>query len=143
MSAAQHLILACTALAFLSGLVLLRLLTVRVAEMKARGLDLQDVNTSLAVATRLSQVQAADNFKNLFEVPVLFYAWCALVVASGQAQPLDATAAWVYVALRYVHSLVQCSYNRVLDRFIVHFVSSLWLLACWGLLAWRVCQAAT
>lgn len=142
MSAVQHLILACATLALLSGLVLLRLLSVRVAEMKTRGLDLQDVNTSLAVASRLGRVQAADNFKNLFEMPVLFYAWCALVVASGQAQPIDAAGAWVYVALRWLHSLIQCSYNRVLDRFIVYIVSSLWLLACWGLLAWRVFHAA-
>lgn len=81
----HHLVLASATLALLSGLVMLRLLWVRVGEMKALRLNLQDVNTSQAVNHRLSQVQASDNFRNLFEMPVLFYALCAVLLAGSWA----------------------------------------------------------
>ncbi len=132
MPLSNQLVLACVAMAMLSGIVLLRLLLVRVSEMKARRLGMQDVSTSLKVGAKLSNVQAADNFRNLFEMPVLFYALCAVLLATQQATPMLVQAAWVYVGLRYVHSLIQCSYNNVTHRFVVYFASSMLLLGMWG-----------
>ncbi len=132
MPLSNQLVLACVAMAMLSGIVLLRLLLVRVSEMKARRLGMQDVSTSLKVGGKLSNVQAADNFRNLFEMPVLFYALCAVLLATQQATAMLVQAAWVYVGLRYVHSLIQCSYNNVTHRFVVYFASSMLLLGMWG-----------
>ncbi len=132
MPLSNQLVLACVAMAMLSGIVLLRLLLVRVSEMKARRLGMQDVSTSLKVGAKLSNVQAADNFRNLFEMPVLFYALCAVLLATQQATAMLVQAAWVYVGLRYVHSLIQCSYNNVTHRFVVYFASSMLLLGMWG-----------
>lgn len=140
MSAASQIVLACAALAGLSGLVMFRLLWVRVAEMKRRRVGLQQVSTSQEVNAQLTQVQASDNFRNLFEMPVLFYAWCAVLLATQQASEGAALAAWVYVALRVVHSLIQCGPNQVALRFLAFFVSSLWLLGMWGTLAWAQIQ---
>jgi hypothetical protein len=136
MSAASQIVLACACLAGLSGLVLLRLLWVRVHEMNERHVGMQQVSTSQEVNARLSQVQASDNFRNLFEMPVLFYAWCAVLLATQQADPDWALAAWVYVALRCVHSFIQCGPNQVTLRFLAFILSSLWLLGMWGSLAW-------
>ena len=39
--------------------------------------------------------------------------------------------AWAYVILRTLHSLVQCTYNKVLHRFTLYFLSCLvlWWIA--------------
>ena len=139
---ANQLILACATLALLTGLVMIRLLLVRVSEMKTLGLDMQDVSNSLQVQSQLRGVQASDNYKNLFEMPVLFYALCAVLLASGLVTPDWVWAAWAYVGLRVLHSLIQCSYNQVLHRFIVFFVSSVLLLGMWGQLGWQMLQTS-
>lgn len=71
----------------------------------------------------------AHNYNHLHEAPTLFYA-VALVLAlmdagSGTAYWL----AWAYVALRFVHSLVQGIVNKVVLRFLVFNASQLALLA--------------
>jgi hypothetical protein len=87
------------------------------------------------MAARLQDTRAADNFRNLFELPVLFY--LALVVADLTAQvtlPVLALA-WLFVALRIVHSAIHCGYNKVMHRFQAYFAGgvALWLL--WAVLA--------
>jgi hypothetical protein len=134
----NQLILACAAMAMLSGIVAMRLLYVRVGEMKAKQIDMQEVSTSLQVSARLQAVQASDNFKNLFELPVLFYAFCALLLATQQASKPLVVAAWAYVALRYLHSLIQCTYNLVQHRFLAFMISTVLLMGMWGTLAWRM-----
>ena len=131
----NHLILACATLALLTGLVMIRLLLVRVGEMKTLGLDMQDVSNSLQVQSQLQRVQASDNYKNLFEMPVLFYALCAVLLASGLVTPDWVWAAWAYVGLRVLHSLIQCSYNKVMHRFIVYSVSTSLVWVLWAVLA--------
>ena len=101
---------------------------------------MHQVSTSQEVNARLSQVQASDNFRNLFEMPVLFYAWCAVLLATEHATDEMALAAWAYVGLRVVHSLIQCGPNQVTHRFVAYFLSSLWLLGMWGTLAWAQIQ---
>jgi hypothetical protein len=133
-----QLVLACAAMALLSGMVAMRLLYVRVNEMKAQRIDMQEVSTSLQVSSRLQAVQASDNFKNLFEMPVMFYALCAVLLATQQASAPLVAAAWAYVALRYVHSLIQCTYNLVQHRFLAFISSTLLLLSMWGSLVWQM-----
>jgi hypothetical protein len=131
MTDTQHLILACSALALLTFLVGFRLLFVRIGEMKARAISPQSVALSGQAADRYQDTRASDNFKHLFEQPVLFYALCALAVASASIPGWLPLAAWTYVALRVLHSLIQCSYNRVMHRFYVFITSFLLLLAMW------------
>ena len=115
--------------------VWVRLYTVRIPEMRRLRIHPQAVATSAQKSTRLVDTRAADNFTNLFEVPVLFY--LALIVAflTQQATPLVLGLAWTFVAGRVLHSLIQCSYNKVMHRFIVYSLSTcvVWLL--WAVLA--------
>ena len=54
----------------------------------------------------------------------------ALVLAMiGQGDGMNATIAWVYVALRIVHSLWQILNNRVVVRFALFILSSIALMA--------------
>lgn len=68
-------------------------------------------------------------FMNLVEVPVLFYALIFIAFASGQVDAVTQGMAWVYVALRVLHSLIYFTYNHVIHRFAVFASSNLVLLA--------------
>jgi hypothetical protein len=131
MTPAQSITLACVALALLSSIVAVRMLIVRVGEMKAKRIDPQQIATSTQSAAKLQSMQASDNYRNLFEMPVLFYGMCALLLATGSASAFFAAGAWLYVLLRCAHSLIQCSYNRVMHRFSVFAASFVVLVVLW------------
>ena len=67
------------------------------------------------------------NYTHLMEQPTLFYAVSAIIAILGAAAG-DVLAAWVYVALRIVHSLWQATVNRVPVRFALFVLSTLALL---------------
>jgi hypothetical protein len=73
----------------------------------------------------------SDNLKNLFELPVLFYALALLLFVTNGVDAAHLAAAWLFVILRIAHSLVHCTFNRVMVRFSCYFVSS---LALWFML---------
>ena len=132
MTNAQHLVAACGAMMLLVAIVGLRLFVVRVAEMRAKRLPMQAVSNSVKTAARLERVQASDNFKNLFEVPVLFYTLVAVALATGRTPGWLVAGAWCFVLLRYAHSAIQCSYNKVLHRFAAFLLSLLLLAGLWA-----------
>jgi hypothetical protein len=60
----------------------------------------------------------SDNFLNLFEVPVLFYAVSALTIGVGKPIPDSSVKlAYSFVALRIVHSAIHCSRGPIPLRF--------------------------
>jgi hypothetical protein len=128
----------CAAMVGLTALVWVKLYWDRIGEMRARRIDAQELATVRAAAGRLERPEAADNFRNLFEVPVLFYVLCIALVVNGGSTPGFVTAAWAYVALRSLHSLVHVTYNRVMHRFLVYVASTLLLFAMWGAFLARV-----
>lgn len=73
----------------------------------------------------------SDNLKNLFEMPVLFYALALYLFAVNQVDLIYLIAAWVFVGFRVVHSAVHCTVNTVLVRFGLYALSS---LALWFML---------
>jgi hypothetical protein len=85
----------------------------------------------LAVPGALAQLSPpavsnpSDNLKNLFEIPVLFYALALYLFATGQVDGLSVGAAWVFVVFRVAHSAVHCTFNHVLLRFYLYLVSTL------------------
>ena len=122
----------------LTAVVWVRMFTARVAEMRARRIKPQEVATSRAIAEKLQNTQAADNFRNLFEVPVLFYAVCAMLVAIDAVTTPQLVLAWLFVGLRCAHSVIQLTYNRVMHRFGVYLASTLCVFGMWALLAARL-----
>lgn len=71
----------------------------------------------------------ADNYNHLMEQPTIFYAVALSLAVLGEGSGLNLTLAWLYVALRVVHSLVQTTYNKIEVRFAVFALSSLVLIA--------------
>lgn len=122
------------AMVALTFLVWLRLYQTRLAEMKRRHIHPQAVASSIQMAT-LEDTRAADNFRNLFELPVLFYVAMLLIITSQIQSSALLILAWAFVALRCLHSYIHCTYNRVKDRFSAYLFSSLALWSIWALLA--------
>lgn len=106
--------------------------------MRRNRIHPQSVASSAQMYSRLADTRAADNFRNLFELPVLFYA--ALLFA--QLQSVDSPPlwwlAWTFVVLRIAHSGIHCSYNRVMHRFVVYVLGGCTLWAMWGVLLVQV-----
>ncbi len=67
----------------------------------------------------------ADNYNHLMEQPTIFYAVVLSLVFLGAASKLNIYAAWTYVALRVVHSLVQALSNKIELRFAVFILSNI------------------
>jgi hypothetical protein len=71
------------------------------------------------------------NMANLLEVPVLFYLLAVLVILFEINNQLLVDLAWLYVALRFVHSIIHISYNNVPHRLIVFVLSVITLMLMW------------
>lgn len=112
-----------------------RMYVSRIGEMRRERIHPQSVATSAQMAARLSDTRAADNFRNLFELPVLFYLALVVAALTAQVNAITLTLAWLFVALRVAHSWIQCGYNKVMHRFTVYVIGGLVLWALWGLLA--------
>ena len=81
--------------------------------------------------------KAANNFNNLCELPVLFYALCLYLYVTGNVDMFYVVAGWSFVGLRMLHSGVQCTTNHVMTRFRLYMLSS---LALWAMLLRAIWQ---
>jgi hypothetical protein len=124
------------ALVFLTFLVWIYMYVTRLSEMKRKSINPEDLDTRVHGQALLTDSPAqADNLKNLFEVPILFYVAILLALVLMIQDRALVQLAWGYVGLRYVHSLVHCTYNRVMHRFAAYAVSCLILMVMWARLA--------
>lgn len=113
-----------------------RMYVTRIAQMKRERIHPQSVATSAQAAAKLTDSCAADNFRNLFELPVLFYLALVVAAQAGLASTQVLVLAWLFVILRAVHSWIQCTYNKVMHRFKVYVAGGLVLWTLWGVLAY-------
>ena len=121
------------AMVLLTFLVWVWMYATRLTKIAKSGKDPQILaDEAKATALLKDVVNPSDNFENLFEMPVLFYAAILTLVASGQGDLTFVAAAWAFVALRGVHSLIHCTYNRIVHRFAAYALSSLVLWAMWA-----------
>ncbi len=125
----------------LTAAVWVALYVARLGEMRRRRIDPQQVATSRLAAGVLDDVAAADNFRNLFEAPVLFYALVPLLLLTNAVSGAELALAWAFVALRALHSVIHIGYNRVVHRFSAYAASTLCLFAMWLLFAAGLWQA--
>jgi hypothetical protein len=127
-----------TALAFLTGFVWLRMGSDRLGELRSRRIHPQQVATSKQMSETLQNVQSADHFRNLFEVPVLFYVLCGFIAITHTTTLFLLACAWGYVVLRAAHAYIHLSHNKVVRRFQTFVASTLVLYVMWGVFAVRL-----
>jgi hypothetical protein len=130
-----------TALAFLTGFVWLRMGSDRLGELRSRRIHPQQVATSKQMSETLQNTQSADHFRNLFEVPVLFYALCAFIAITGLTTLFLLACAWGYVVLRAAHMYIHLTNNKVVRRFQTFVASTIVLYVMWGVFAVRLVMA--
>jgi hypothetical protein len=90
-----------------------------------------EIPGELARLSPAAVANPSDNLKNLFELPVLFYALALLLFVTNAVDAAHVAAAWLFVIFRVAHSLVHCTFNRVMVRFSCYFAAS---LALWFML---------
>ena len=102
----------------------------RMSYITANKLDAQDMKTPEQVQQLIPDEVAAPshNLKNLFELPVVFYAICLYLVVAIQVDDIHYYCAWVFLVFRVIHSIIHCSYNQVMHRFAAYLIS---LIALW------------
>lgn len=104
----------------LTFIVLLRLAYCRVSAFRAEG-GMAEIRKN-GFPTRA--VNASDNLKNQFEIPVLFYVLCLFCFMSGISWIVLTVLAWIYVSLRIFHAIIHCGPNIIFPWRFGSFVLS-------------------
>ena len=101
--------------------------------------DPETLKSGIATQTEIpaNLVDPSNNLKNLFEIPVLFYALCLYLFVTGSVDSLYMTCAWLFFVFRALHSAVHCTVNIVKLRFGVYAASTivLWFMIVRALLS--------
>jgi len=123
---------------FLTFLVWVYMYVRRISFIKGNSISPEDLAVPGALA-ELSPPEVSnpsDNFKNLFEIPVLFYSLALYLFVTSQVDATYVAAAWIFVVLRTLHSAVHCTINIVMLRFSLYLASTLavWFIAARALL---------
>lgn len=112
----------------------------RIHWIQTQGIRPEQIATPAALAAiqPLEAARPSDNLKNLFEIPVLFYAVVLYLFVAGQVDALHVGAAWVFAVFRALHSAIHCTFNHIMLRFGVYLVAclALWLMAGRAALGW-------
>jgi len=91
-----------------------------------------DFATNAAAARYFEPVEfPASNLRNLLEMPPLYFALVPLLMITHHANHIQVTLAWIYVALRVLHSILHIVVRRVPARFVAYAVSCAVLSAMW------------
>ncbi len=108
------------------------LFAVRIPAMQKRRLPTQTYTTPDKANELLPEAASypANNLKNLFELPVLFYALCLTLFVTDNVDTIYVAAAWGFLVFRVAHSAIHCTINRVMPRFLCYLAASLllWLM---------------
>ena len=76
-------------------------------------------------------LSARDHFRNMFEIPILFYLLCILLIIKNEYDPIDIYLAWGFVLFRLIHSLIRIPNKNVLYRYSAFIVSLFFLIGGW------------
>jgi hypothetical protein len=120
------------AMMLLTLVVWIHMYVIRTRFLVANRVDLRKVNTPEKAAQVIPEAVAlpAHNLKNLFELPIVFYAVCLFLFVTDSVDRLHLIAAWWFVAFRVLHSVIHCTKNVVIWRFASYVVSAagVWLM---------------
>ena len=105
----------------------------RFAAVKRRDLSPRyfAINRGAEVPEYLAKVN--NNYNNLLELPILFYAVTALLLITLSVEPAQVLLAWVFTGSRYVHSYIHTTYNNVRHRLYAFMTGVAALMLMWGL----------
>ena len=82
--------------------------------------------------------QASDNFKNQFEMPMLFFVGVAFALILRKTDYVLVALAWIFVLSRIVHAAIHLGPNIVRFRALAYTLGVVSLLAFWVMLFLRI-----
>lgn len=99
----------------------------RIHFLRSNDIDPVDLEVpgALANISPTAVSNPSDNLKNLFEIPILFYALSLYLFVTQQVDALYLGTAWAFVVFRALHSVVHCTFNLVMLRFSLYLISAL------------------
>ena len=130
------------AMALLTFIVAALMFRRRVAAMKAQRIHPQKVALSAQMAALIADTRASDNFRNLFELPVLFYAAVLTIYSANLCNTTYMVLSWIFVVTRSAHSYLHCGPNRTMLRFSAFAAGFITLILIWLLLAFDMITSA-
>lgn len=111
----------------------------RIGEMVRKRIKTQTLADGEKMAALLKAVvNPSDNFENLFEIPVLFYVAMLVIFQAGLVDSFYLIAGWSFVGLRVLHSLIHCTYNRVMHRFLAYALSTMMVWLIWARIGYQL-----
>ena len=122
------------ALFALTMLSVVRLARMRFAAAKAGRVDPRFYKVFKGEGEPPELAAMSRNVVNLYEMPTLFYAGTAIAFAAGEAGSLLVVLGWAYVLLRFAHTAIHVTSNKVMWRFRAFLASWIVLAAYWTIL---------
>ena len=115
---------------FLTILVWVYMFYLRISFFKRQKVDPQSVATTHQLVDILPDKinTPSDNLNNLFELPVLFYVICIYLYVTSRVDSINLVLAYGFLLFRIGHSVIHCTYNKVMHRFYFYMLSSLVLI---------------
>lgn len=75
--------------------------------------------------------KVANSYRNQMEVPVLFYALVAVVLALGRVDLVLVVLSWIFVLSRIWHARIHITHNNVARRFRAFLIGVLIIAVAW------------
>jgi len=125
----------------LTMLVFVRLINVKVRELKAGKVDLPRRGLH-EDAWPDSVLQVNNNIRNQFELPVLFYGVCFILWGLEAVGVVAPVLAWLFVASRIAHTWIHLTSNYIPNRRRLFTVGWWILLAMMLLVVWQLAGRA-
>jgi len=125
----------------LTMLVFVRLINVKVRELKAGKVDLPRRGLH-EDAWPDSVLQVNNNIRNQFELPVLFYGVCFILWGLEAVGVVALVLAWLFVASRIAHTWIHLTSNYIPNRRRLFTVGWWILLSMMLLVVWQLAGRA-
>ncbi|MDP2559934.1 MAPEG family protein [Psychrobium sp. 1_MG-2023] len=112
-------------------LVLLLTVTRRVRGAKRKAVPVKVFRTMQMTNVDEYYVTPGNNFNNLMQLPLLFILFVLFCIVTNEIDMFYVVASWLFVASRYIHSLIHITVNNVLWRVVSYAVGTVVLFICW------------
>tara|TARA_R110000772_G_scaffold47928_11_gene109367 strand:- start:951 stop:1355 length:405 start_codon:yes stop_codon:yes gene_type:complete len=128
------MIIAMSAMVFLTAVIGLLSLTVRIKAAREGKVNLKyfklmsghEVPENIAVTTRA--------YNNQFELPVLFYVVSVLYLFLMPNDLVGLVLAWLFVFSRYIHAFIHLNYNHIIHRMLAFLFGFVCVMLMWAYL---------
>jgi hypothetical protein len=111
-----------------------RSLKARIKSLKNGAVKLDDIATnSSAWPSKVRKF--GNNFDSQFDLPMLWYAGCALIVALGFVDLTFVALSWLFLVSRVLHTFIHTGYNNVRHRMLAYLAGVLLIVLMWLWLA--------